>query len=427
MVSAPSPRLILPALALLVSLASPSLAPAGEPRPDPQAASAASAEDPLGFSFGGLFYPHLHAHAAFGDSTGDPALLAAGHHDPRNDGFTLQGLEAGLSGRINHWLETFTAFHLSYNEPAAEWEHGFEEWFAKIKNLPGGLELRGGKFLTRFGLQNATHLHGWDWPDLYLVNGRFLGDHHLASIGGEATWMLPVPWTSALGLSLGVMDDREHEDQHHHEHDHTEEALYESEGALFDDVLTSVHWTNQFNWNDFHQFRAGASAAWGDNQWNRQSAVYGIHFEYLWRENGLEPGGRSFRWRNEVMLRRFGAVSSQLHEDEPHEEEDHHEEAHHEDDAVRRATLTETGFYTDLRYGWHSGLEVALRGEWVQGIADAGLDERYRLSPGIAYYFKGQRHLTLRLSYNYDHSDLRGEDHSIWAQVGFNFGGPEVR
>lgn len=428
-----------------------SFSQAGEPAKNPGSVTQAPVEDPLGFSFGGILYPHLHAHGVFGESSGDPESLAAGHHDPNNNGFTLQGLEVGLSGRFTDWLETFGAFHLAYNEPNDEWEHGFEEWFAKVKNLPGGFELRGGKFLNRFGLQNAVHLHGWDWADQYLVNGRFLGDHHLASIGGEVSWMLPVPWTSSLGVSVGVMDDESHD--HDHEHgEHAEETLYEGEGALFDDLLTTVHWTNQFNLNDFHQFLAGASAAWGDNTWGRQSAVYGIHFEYQWRENGLEAGGSYFRWRNEVMLRRFGAVSGHLpgeehdheeHEEHEHEEhahaEDHHEdehgheehheeeEHHHEDEAVRRATLTEAGFYTDLRYGWESGLEVGLRGEWVEGIGDAGLDERFRVSPGVTYYFKGKRNFLVRLQYNYDHSSDWGDEHSVWAQVGFNFGGPEVR
>jgi len=406
----------------------------GEAAKAQSAAAPAPSEDLLGFSFGGILYPHFHAHGAFGESSGEPGSLAVGHHDPNHNGFTLQGLEVGLSGRFTDWLETFGAYHLAYNEPADEWEHGFEEWFAKVKNIPGGFELRGGKFLNRFGLQNAVHLHGWDWADQYLVNGRFLGDHHLASIGGEVSWMVPLPWTSSLGVSVGVMDDEEHDHDHQGHSEHNEEALYDAEGAMFDDVLTTVHWTNQFNLNDFHQFRAGASGAWGDNVWGRSTSVYGIHFEYQWRENGFEAGGSYFRWRNEVMLRRFGAISGHLHgEEHQHEEEEHHDEheehadEHHEDEAVRRATLTEAGFYTDLRYGWESGLEVGLRGEWLEGIGNAGLDERYRISPGVTYYFKGKRNLLLRVQYNYDHSNHHGEEHSVWAQVGFNFGGPEVR
>lgn len=434
-------------LASLAALCLASFSHAGEAAKSTASVAPATSEDPLGFSFGGILYPHFHAHGAFGESTGDPASLAVGHHDPNNNGFTLQGIEVGVSGRFTDWFETFGVFNLNYSEAEDEWQHEFEEWFGKVKNLPGGLELRGGKYLNRFGLQNSRHVHSWDWADQYLVNGRFLGEDGFATIGGEVDWTLPLPWTSALALSFGAAPDLEDHGHHEVHGEHAEEALYEAEGALFDDVITSVNWTNQFNTSDFHQFRAGASGAWGDNVWGRQSAVYGIHFEYQWRENGLEAGGNYFRWRTEAMLRRFGAVSGHLpgeeeeehdeHEEEGHDEhahaEDHHdeheehEEEHHEDEAVRRATLTEAGFYTDLRYGWESGLEVGLRGEWVEGIGDAGLDERYRISPGVTYYFKGKRNLMLRVQYNYDHSNHFGDEHSVWAQVGFNFGGPEVR
>lgn len=381
-----------------------SAAPAPEPKPET-------------FSIGGLLFPHLHAHSVFGESTGDPGTLAAGHHDPNNNGLTFQGVELGLSGRFTDWLEAFGTFHLGYNEPLDEWQHEFEEWFAKIKNIPGGFELRGGKYLNRFGLQNSVHLHGWDWADQYLVTGRFLGEDGLATIGGEVNWLVPLPWTSSLGVSLGTAPDLGHE---HDDADHAEEPLYEGEGARFDDLLTTVNWTNQFNYNDFHQFRGGLSGAWGDNLWGRQTAIYGAHIEYQWRQNGFEPGGQYFRWRTEAMLRRFGAVSGHL----PGEEEEDHHDA---EEVVRRATLTEAGLYTDFRYGWNSGLELGLRGEWVEGVSTAGLDERFRLSPGLTYYFKGRRNLMLRVQYNYDHSSDFGDEHSVWAQVGLNFGGSEVR
>jgi len=83
--------------------------------------------------------------------------------DPREDGWTIQGFEFGSSLRLNDWFEAFGNFHLYYDNEAEEWNHKFEEWFGKIKNLPGGFELRGGRYLNRFGFQNSTHLHGWDF------------------------------------------------------------------------------------------------------------------------------------------------------------------------------------------------------------------------------------------------------------------------
>jgi len=85
------------------------------------------------------------------------------------------------------------------------------------------------------------------------------------------------------------------------------------------------------------------------------------------------------------------------------------------------------GFYSTLIYGLGSGLEFGLRREYVSGIDAAGLDERFRTSPGITFFANEARTLKLRLQYNYDHSNDFGSEHSVWAQVGLAWGGSEVR
>ncbi|WP_075087470.1 hypothetical protein [Verrucomicrobium spinosum] len=250
-----------------------------------------------GVNIGGFLFPHVHFQSVYGGTTADDVdHLGAGHHDPQRDGWTIQGFEFGTSLRAGEYLEGFGTYHLYYDRATDDWDGEFEEWFGKIKNLPGGLELRGGRYLSRFGLQNPVHMHGWDFVDSALVNGRFLGDDGLYTIGGEASWTLPVSWTSVLSVSVGVAPEHEHE---HEGHEHAEEALFEAEGSLFSDTFVTANWTNQWNYNDFHQFRYGVSGAWGDNEFGRTSQVYGIHLEYLWRQNGLEAGGSYFRWRTE--------------------------------------------------------------------------------------------------------------------------------
>ncbi|HSJ01029.1 MAG TPA: hypothetical protein VK956_01195, partial [Verrucomicrobium sp.] len=277
-----------------------------------------------GVNLGGFLFPHVHFHSVYGGTTADNVEhLGAGHHDPQRDGWTIQGFEFGTSLRAGEYVEGFGTYHLYYDRETEEWDGEFEEWFGKIKNLPGGLELRGGRYLSRFGLANSVHLHGWDYVDTQLVNGRFLGDDGLYTIGGELSWTLPTPWTSFLSVSVGVAPEHDHD---HEGHEHAEEALFEAEGALFTDTFVVANWTNQWNYNDFHQFRYGVSGAWGDNEFERTSQIYGVHFEYLWRQNGLESGGSYFRWRTEAMYRRFGAVSG----GHDHEEEEHHAEEGHE-------------------------------------------------------------------------------------------------
>ncbi|WP_156345339.1 hypothetical protein [Verrucomicrobium spinosum] len=55
------------------------------------------------------------------------------------------------------------------------------------------------------------------------------------------------------------------------------------------------------------------------------------------------------------------------------------------------------------------------------------MDERFRLSPSVTWYLNKNRTLYFRTQYNYDHSSDFGDEHSLWGQVGFNWGGPEVR
>lgn len=369
-------------------------------------------------SLGGVLFPHVHFDAIFGDSTADPSTLVIGHHDPDREGWTISNIEFGASLRTGEYFEAFGTYAAKIDLDD-QWQGEYEEWFGKLKNLPGGFELRGGRYYNRFGLHNTYHPHGFDWSDQYLVSGRFLGEDALTSIGGEVTWTLPVSWTSLINVSVGVAPELEEEK-------HAEpavEPLFEAEGATFDDVITAVNWTNLYNYNDFHQFRAGLSGAWGENLWGKTTQVYGAHFEYQWRENGFEAGGSYFRWRTEAMIRSFDAVSGHLPGEEAPEEEKHED---HEE-KPRDGSLDEFGMYTSLLYGLHNGLEFGLRGEYVSGIAEAGLDERFRVSPGVTYYVNQARTLKLRLQYNYDHSNSFGNEHSVWAQVGFNWGGAEVR
>jgi hypothetical protein len=375
-------------------------------------------------SLGGILFPHFHFNSVYGGTTADE-LPEIGHHDPREDGWVIQGFEFGLSARVNDYFEAYGNYHLYYDNELDAWDDRFEEWFGKIKNIPGGFELRGGRYLNRLGYHNTVHIHGWDFVDTNLVNGRFLGDDGLYTIGAEVTWKAPFSWNSLLSVSVGVPPDTGGGEHHEEEDGEHEEPAFEAGGALFDDVFVVANWTNRFDHNDFHQFGAGVSGAWGENLWGKTSQIYGMHFEYQWRQNGYEPGGRYLRWRTEAMIRSFRAVSGPL----PGEEEDGHgeEEDGHEEERARGATLDEFGIYSSVLYGLGNGFELGLRGEYVSGISRAGVDERFRVSPAVTWYLNDRRTVYLRAQYNYDHSNDFGDEHSVWAQVGINWGEAHVR
>ena len=158
----------------------------------------------------------------------------------------------------------------------------------KLVDLPLGIELRGGQFFNRFGYQSAIHNHSWDFVNQNLVNGRFLTEGELITQGGELTLPVPLPMMSASFLSVSVGDARVEDHGHEEEgHGHGEEAEFEAEGAYFGDLLYGVHWINQYDINDRNRLSATVSSAFGENLFGRDTEIYGVGFEYLWREKWL--------------------------------------------------------------------------------------------------------------------------------------------
>ena len=385
-------------------------------------------------SLGEIFFPHFHFIGVVGNSTADPAELSLGGHDPQRENFGLLALEPAVSLRWGDHVEGFVVS--SYvTDATGDFAGGVEEAFLKLADLPGGFELRGGRFFNRVGFQNARHSHAWDFLDQYLMNSRLLQEGELASIGGDITWHLPTRFASAVTLSAGGPPSG-HDHGHGGEEGHgQEEAEFEAEGANFDDYILGANLLGTWHYNDFHQFMGSLNFTVGENEFGEDTQVFGLGAEYLWRENGLEPGGRHFRWRTEAMVRGVEAVAGPEHHGEDHGEGDEHhaegaDDDHGEDEEEamgRGESFDEFGFYTMVAYGFTERHEASLRAEYVGGIDDFGLDERWRISPAITWSLNGERNAYLRLQYNYDHSSDFGDEHSVWLGVGINWGGAEVR
>jgi hypothetical protein len=369
--------------------------------------------------------PHFHTRLVTGSTTGDAEAMATAHHDPAVEGFTLQSIEPGLSVRLNENVNTFVTGGIRWDD-AEGWINEFEEGMLVWKNLPGGFDVRAGQFFNKFGINNFRHQHGWDFVTQHLALGRFLGLEGLVTQGAEVQWNLPVKsitTRSILTASYGhaPSSDHAHGDEHHEEgeeeehhegeteEEHAEHAGEEIDGDAFGGNFLTVNWTNEWRNVDQHVYRGGLSAAFGENRLGADSLVLGIHGSYTWRENGLEPGGRALRWENEGLWR-------QIETDE--------------------ATYEELGAVSSVVYSHiPSGggqLDTALRVEWVQGLVAAELDERFRITTGLTYWFKELRptntsNTSVRLQYSFDDSSARGQDHSIWLQVGFDWGRMELR
>lgn len=366
--------------------------------------------------------PTLHLTAVTGLSSADnPGDLAAHGHDP-NDDIALQGLDVGLNLGYDEWLAGFINAN-TFTTPDGELDAELEEAFLKFQNLPGGFEIRGGRYLNRFGLQNNVHLHGWDFVNANLSTSRFLGDEALISEGLELTWLKESDYlTFAVSGSFGKAvehdghghdeEDEHHDDDHddddHDDDDHDEHG-HSGEEALFTDDLATLRALLIISPSDFHQHRIGFNGAWGDNGYGRDTALYSTDYVYQWRENGLESGGREFSAGAEYFFRDV-------------------EWANDEGD---RGQTSQNGFMVFAQYRFAGNWTTDIRYEEIQGREpgpEVSLgEERERLSLALTRDFEIRDWDSYaRLQYSHDNLEDGSED-TVWLQFGFNFGDGEVR
>jgi hypothetical protein len=368
-----------------------------------------------------------HFHVVGGVTTGDFEALATHGHDPNQD-LVLQGAEVGASLRFSDVVQGFVnanMFQTLDDDLDAEWEEGF----VKFAELPGGFELRGGRYLNRFGTQNNVHLHGWDFVDANLVTTQFLGEEGLVTEGGEVTWILgDLPFLSAFSLSFGNAaehshdhghgageheheeEDEEHEEEEEHDHGHA------GEQAFFTDSIVTGRWMGRWTPNDFHQHQAGLNAGFGRNGYGRDTCVYSGDYFYTWRENGLEPGGRWVRAGGEVFYR----------------------DVEWFDDVDRSfGDAGQWGAVVSGIFGFASNWEAAARIGWFEGVESGpapgdvvfGAEERIRYTAAVTRRFNVADDWSglARLQYNFDDLDGGGTDHSVFLQFGIDWGQGEVR
>ncbi len=348
------------------------------------------------------FKPYVHLQIVGGTTTGDPHTLAGHDHDPHTESISVQGLELGGSLALGEGLTAFAAGALHWDEEMGA-EAELEEAFLTYRNEATGLSVRGGQFFNRLGLTNHKHHHSWNFVDNHLPLSRFLGAGGLTTIGAEVTWNLPldsISTSSSVVLSFGRSPKHDHADEAHKtgaadhgpaEMEAGEEHLDAGDLALAKDFLTGS-WTTQWRPSDQHSIVAGLSGAYGKNSTGDQTLLAGFHAAYEWRENGLQEGGRSFRWENELLWRKADSISDDV------------------------------GVTSAIIYGIDDW-QLALRADWVQENADAELPERFRISPAVTYHLpmpKGKANI--RLQYNYDDLSGSGEEHSLWLQFGIGFG-----
>jgi len=131
--------------------------------------------------------------------------IEVGDHDPQQRGFNARNIELAFDGAVDPYFEGFAniVFKLDNNNGT---DVEVEEAFIQTTNLPLNLQLKGGQFFAAFGRLNPTHPHVWEFADAPLVSGRLLGPDGLRGVGGQISWLIPVPWYAKV--ILGVQNGR---------------------------------------------------------------------------------------------------------------------------------------------------------------------------------------------------------------------------
>lgn len=136
------------------------------------------AEDPPGF--GG--HDHGHGHG--------------GHGHGIDDGFQVREVETVFSGSVDPYFDLVA--QLVFSESDVE----IEEAYFETTSLPGGLRVKGGKFLSDIGYINRQHTHDWDFTDQPLVIDSLFGDEGLNEVGAQFSWTPATRSYTRFGVEL---------------------------------------------------------------------------------------------------------------------------------------------------------------------------------------------------------------------------------
>jgi hypothetical protein len=366
---------------------------------------------------------------AFGWTTTHQAnieRLFGGGHDPRQNGFTLRAVELSFSGSYDPYFDAFV--NIVYQlTPDGESKIELEEAWLQTKKLFGFATLKGGLFLTPFGIANPVHAHEWDFQTQPVILSRLFGEDGHRGVGVQAKFDLPTPWTSVV--IVGAQNARGET-----------QASFLASGEFYEErpiggyafvpvetnglakLVYFVRFANAFALGTGSSLTLGASGMFGPNATGSSGRTY------IWGADAtlivaLGNAGR-LRLIGEIAHRTFKAQGQTL-----------------DDGAggvivLPKRTLQDLGFYAallwDIDKKWTVGARyeyATSRGESVNLFAGDGADpfrgNRHRVSPLAIWRFSKLARVSVQ--YNYDHAAFltapdRRSVHSAFVNVHWKFG-----
>lgn len=361
-------------------------------------------------------------------SNSEIQTLQGGGHDPHNRGFSLGQAELSLSGAIDPYLNGEAHIVFLVDPDTGESATELEEAFATTSSLPWGLQLKGGHFLSKFGLINPVHPHAWDWIDQPIINSRVFGGDGMRQSGVQVSWLTPLPWYSQVFFSVQNATGEQMPSFMAADETIGGRPFEEHNVQSFNDLTYTMRWANQWELSDELSLSLGGSGAYGANAAGGNTWLYGGDAKLKWKPVLNDHGWPFVTWQTEFIGRRYAAAAA----------------THPGTDGVLGTfddvnlagdTLKDWGFYTQMLYGFKRNWATGLRYEYVTGSGDSvdqdgtlishnddpNRDERYRISPIIQW--QPTHFSRFRLQYNFDHAAHLDKDaHTVWLGVEFLYG-----
>ena len=354
-------------------------------------------------------------------------ILEGGAHDPKRRGFTLQQAELSLSGAVDPYFSA--SAYILFGTDVIE----LEEAYLLSSSLPYGLQLKGGYYLTEFGLINPTHPHAWDWVDQPVVNTRMFGGDGLRSPGFRLGWLTPVPWYSEVdvgaqapndGLVVSFISDPAVGGRPAvpREVSRIYELLY------FARLYNAVSLTEEMMLMPGFSFLSGPNSTGTDGQ----TFIFGTDIKLRWRPEENFRGWPFFIWQTEAMTRAYTAdwyvagsgSAGDGSSDEP-------SDADQFPNDLPGGILRDWGLYTQVLYGFRHPWAGGIRFEYDNAAGDSVSDgvlvpprttplrgERYRVAPLLVWH--ATEFSRFRLQYNWDYTPWlpgSGTANSVWLSA----------
>ncbi len=211
----------------------------------------------------------------------------------------LRETEISLNAYVDPYARAdfFIAFGRELEDPfvgpdsgiagSGEFAAELEEAYLTTLSLPGGLQLKAGKFRSNFGKINPLHPHALNYIDMPRMYVNYLGEEGLNDQGISVNWLVPNPWDLYQELTLEVTSGA------------VEAPAF---GGGSNHLLYLARLKNFFDLNENTTLEVGFSGLLGPNDAaGHKSRIVATDLTIKWkplRRNRY----RSFEWTTEALL-----------------------------------------------------------------------------------------------------------------------------